>query len=171
MRYVTCCCSNNFDKRLDSGQATVEAAFLIPVVMIVLGILLQPSILLYDRMVMEAAAGQALRILSTRPANSIDEGYKDVILQQLESIPDIDIFHSGDWEIYIEGNESSSEVSVRIIGKVQPLPLLGIAAGAIGLLDENDMFTLEVEASSQTQPSWVFKQGSDPSLWVDQWGE
>ena len=42
--------------RTDSGQATVEAAFLIPVIFVAMMVLLQPGIILYDRMVMNHAA-------------------------------------------------------------------------------------------------------------------
>ena len=36
----------------DSGQATIEAAFIIPVLFILMLLLLQPGIVLYDRLVM-----------------------------------------------------------------------------------------------------------------------
>ena len=39
----------------ESGQATVEAAFLLPVLFVGLLLLMQPGILLYDRLVMQAA--------------------------------------------------------------------------------------------------------------------
>ena len=40
----------------EQGQATVEAAFLIPILALVLAILVQPTIILYDRMGMPAPA-------------------------------------------------------------------------------------------------------------------
>ena len=40
----------------ESGQATVEAAFLLPVLFVGLLLLMQPGILLYDRLVKQAAA-------------------------------------------------------------------------------------------------------------------
>ncbi len=49
----------------EAGQATVEAAFLVPVLFIVLLLLLQPGILLYDRIVMQGAAAQGCRLLAT----------------------------------------------------------------------------------------------------------
>ena len=42
----------------ESGQATVEAAFLLPVLFVGLLLLMQPGILLYDRLVMQAAASE-----------------------------------------------------------------------------------------------------------------
>ena len=50
----------------ESGQATVEAAFLIPVLLVALLLLMQPGILLYDRLVMNAAASEACRLLATK---------------------------------------------------------------------------------------------------------
>ncbi len=40
----------------DVGQGTVEAALVLPVLLIALLLLIQPGILLYDRIVMENAA-------------------------------------------------------------------------------------------------------------------
>ena len=44
--------------RTEGGQATVEAAVLIPVLFTVLLLLIQPGIILYDRMVMNYAAAE-----------------------------------------------------------------------------------------------------------------
>ena len=38
------------------GQSTVEGAFLIPVILLMLMLLIQPGILLYNRVVMQSAA-------------------------------------------------------------------------------------------------------------------
>ena len=46
----------------ERGQATVEAAFLIPVLFTVLLLSVQPGMVLYDRMVMQAAASDACRL-------------------------------------------------------------------------------------------------------------
>ena len=52
----------------DEGQATVEAAVLIPALFTALLLLLQPGILLYDRMVMQGAAAEGCRLLATKTA-------------------------------------------------------------------------------------------------------
>lgn len=55
------------DKREGTkGQATIEAAALIPVLFILLLLLLQPSILLFDRIVMKNAAAEGCRLLATK---------------------------------------------------------------------------------------------------------
>ena len=48
----------------ERGQGTVEAALVIPVLFVLLLLLLQPGIVLYDRMVMRGAAAEACRPLS-----------------------------------------------------------------------------------------------------------
>ena len=56
----------------ESGQATVEAAFLLPVLFVGLLLLMQPGILLYDRLVMQAAASEGCRLLATKTAAAGD---------------------------------------------------------------------------------------------------
>lgn len=53
--------------KYDSGQAAVECAFLIPVVLLLLLFLIQPGIILYNHTVMKAAASEGCRLLSTKP--------------------------------------------------------------------------------------------------------
>ena len=50
----------------ERGQATVEAAFLIPVLFTVLLLSVQPGMVLYDRMVMRAAASDACRLAAAK---------------------------------------------------------------------------------------------------------
>ncbi|MGN1361061.1 MAG: TadE/TadG family type IV pilus assembly protein [Eggerthellaceae bacterium] len=47
------------------GQSTVEAAVMIPLLFGGMLMLLQPGILLYDRVVMEGAAAEGCRVLAT----------------------------------------------------------------------------------------------------------
>ncbi|MFR1637837.1 MAG: TadE family protein [Eggerthellaceae bacterium] len=56
----------------ESGRATVEAAFLLPVLFVGLLLLMQPGILLYDRLVMQAAASEGCRLLATKTAAAGD---------------------------------------------------------------------------------------------------
>ena len=50
----------------ERGQATVEAAFLIPVLFTVLLLSVQPGMVLYDRIVMQAAASDACRLAAVK---------------------------------------------------------------------------------------------------------
>ncbi len=154
----------------ECGQTTVEAAFLIPVTFLMLMVLAQPAILLYDRMVMNAAAGQAVRMLATRPADSSDSAYLVFIESQLAPIPQVAAFHVGDgWDIELTGDETSQETSVTITAQAKPLPLVSLAASPLGLLDDEGCFVVEVSATMPTQPDWVWDQGGGPSEWVSQW--
>lgn len=156
-------------RREQAGQATVEAAVLVPVILLVLALMCQPAILAYDRMVMGAAAGQGARMLATRPAGSPDFGYKAAIEDQLAAIPDIAIFHADGprWDIELAGDEESGEVRVKIAAAVEPLPLVRLGAAALGALDGQGRFRLEVECTEDTRQEWL---GGSPSGWVSQWG-
>ncbi|MCL2807714.1 MAG: pilus assembly protein [Coriobacteriia bacterium] len=159
--------------RNKKGQTTVEAAYLIPVLLLLILLLLQPMILLYNRMVMENAAAEGCRLLVTATAQGAysqakHEGY---IQRRLAAIPPVDIFHvhgsSCSWEIVLEGNEYSSEVSVSIVNQVRPLPLVGWGANLLGLTNENNNYVQEVVVTMPTQPSWVETNGgNDPTGWV-----
>lgn len=75
------------------GQATVEGAFLIPVILLMLMLLIQPGILLYDRVVMQAAAAEGCRLVSTRPPGDSSDAYKGYVLRRLGSVPQQKNFH------------------------------------------------------------------------------
>jgi len=158
-----------------AGQASVEAAFLIPIVFLMLLLLIQPGIILYDRMVMQAAASEGCRLLATKTdaAGASEEKYESYILRRLGSIPPQDNFHihgsACSWDIELVGSENTAFVEVTIRNKVKPLPLLDSGAKLLGLLDESGLLTIEVSVSMPTQPYWVSEsaQGLDPRSWVD----
>lgn len=159
----------------EGGQATVEAAFLIPIVFVLLLLLIQPGILLYDHMVMEAAASEGCRLLATKTdaAGPSDEKYKAYILRRLGAIPPQDSFHvhhdGCSWEIELMGDEGSAEVRVTIRNKVKPLPFFDATGRLLGLLDGSGMLTHEVTVGMPTQPSWVAGSalGLDPRAWIE----
>lgn len=156
-----------------AGQTTVEAAYLIPVLLLLILLLTQPIILLYNRMVMDNAAAEGCRLLATATTQGAysTEKYEGYVKRRLASIPPIDIFHvhnSGcSWEITLEGDESSSEVSVHIVNRVKPLPLLGWGADFLGMTDANNNLVQETRVTMPTQPAWVAGSGGNtPEDWV-----
>jgi Flp pilus assembly protein TadG len=164
------------------GQATVEAAYMIPLLFALTLLLLQPGICLYSRMVMGSAAAEGCRLLATKTQQGEHSGdkYEGYINRRLAAIPPIDLFHvssgggnsggSGTWEITTEGDENSSHVSVKISNRLSPLPLLGLPAALLGLCDEDGYIKQVVEVSMPTQPSWVWENNGDgPEGWVTQW--
>lgn len=139
-----------------SGQATVEAAVAIPVAFLLLLLLVQPAIVLYDRTVMENAAAEACRLLATcQGDHSVVEDY---VRRRLSAIPQAEIFHKHDrgcsWEIELEGGPHSSEVRVRLATKLRPLPLLGQMALLAGTGDEEGCWKVEVEETLPVTAPW-----------------
>lgn len=162
--------------RDEKGQASVEAALLIPVLFVLLLLLIQPGILLYNHMVMKAAASEGCRLLMTKTdvAGASDEKYRAYILRRLGAIPPQDNFHVHSagvcsWEIELNGNESSAEVAVTIRNKVKPLPLLDGAGKLLGILGASGAFEQEVTMHMPTQPDWVASnaEGLNPRAWVE----
>lgn len=160
-----------------AGQATVEAAFLLPVLLGGVLLLVQPGILLYDRMVMEGAAAEGCRLLATTPAGDPDGQCEAFIRRRLGAVPQQDNFHvhSGgcSWDIVLEGGEASGTVRVTIRNQAKPLPLIGFAASALGAVGDSGTFGMEVSASQPTQPGWVASAaaGSAPEAWPGAWSE
>lgn len=151
-------CSATDKLKRKEGQATVEAAFAIPILMVLILLLLQPGIVLYDKTVMNNAAWEGCRLLTTTAAEN-DATNEDYIRRRLSSIPEADIFHVHStgctWEIERDGDDSTSEVSVTIRTEVKPLPLVDIGLHACGAVNENGNIELEVVARSSTQPDWA----------------
>lgn len=139
------------------GQATIEAAFALPILMLLMLLLLQPGVMLYDRIVMQGAAAEGCRLLatSTDGGSSTCENY---LRRRLSAIPQVDFFHvhSGGctWKISMSGGEGAASTTVSISTEVKPLPLIALGAGFLGLTNGNGNLTIEVEATEQTQPSW-----------------
>ena len=162
----------------ERGQATVEAAFALPVVCLGLLLLLQPGLILYDRLVMEAAASEGCRMLVTKTdaAGSMDRAVRAAVLHRLGSVPPVPCFHVHDgdacsWAIELQGDERSGYVGVAIENQVRPLPLLGAAAGLMGLLNDQGNLVVRVERESLAQPEWIdaAEVGRDPGSWIGGW--
>ncbi len=161
------------------GQATVEAAFLIPILFVLLLLLIQPGIVLYDRMVMQAAAAEGCRLLATQPAQGglSEERIEALITRRLGSIPPQDLFHCHEggcsWRIEVRGGETSETTEVVIGNRIEPLPVMDVGASLAGILDADGRYSFEVSCSAPTQPQWVSQSstGIDPQAWVEQWRE
>lgn len=153
------------------GQATVEAACGIPILFILLLLLVQPGIIFYDRIVMEGAAAEGCRMLSTHTSANVSHArIEQLIRRRLGAVPSMDLFHvhkgGCSWDIQLQGDESSSQVSVSISNKIRLLPVLDVGASLLGAADAGGHIQLQVERSATTQPNWVLSQGVNPSAWV-----
>lgn len=152
----------------EHGQSTVEAAFLLPIVFAVMGLLLQPAVLLYNRCIMNAAAAEGCRLVATNTND--DASTRAFFDRRLSSIPKIPIFHEGDtWELSWSGGELGQPVSVSIVNHAQPLPLFGIIAGLSGSLDADGRIEQKAEVSCALAPEWASSLGSGPTDWISAW--
>lgn len=159
----------------------MEAAFALPVLLVAILLLLQPGILLYDRMVMQAAAAEGCRLLATRTdaQGSMDEACEAYVRHRLGAIPQQDCFHVHDgaagcsWEISLSGDERAQTVEVAIANEVKPLPLLDAAAGLLGMVNEKGNLEVEVRAQAPAQPGWAGDAlaGRSPGELVGSWLE
>ncbi len=161
----------------DMGQATIEAVFAIPLMFCLLLILMQPTILLYDHIVMGNAAAESCRLLATSTASlaNMDNANQAFVRHRLTSIPQHDCFHvhsnGCSWDIDLSGDEASQTVTVTIKNKVKPLPLIDGAMRAGGLLDGDGCYEITKSVTMQTQPDWVRSSVGDtlPGEWVGSW--
>lgn len=158
--------------REQSGQATLEAALLLPCLMVCLALLVQPACLLYTRSVMQAAAAEGCRLLLTIPSvGGITDGtYRIYIERRLAAVPAIDIFHKGGargWTIELARPSARGEVGVRITTSVRPLPLFGVAAFLLGESDGDGGVVIRAEATATLRPSWL--EGGYAG-WSSMWG-
>lgn len=161
----------------ETGQGVVEAAFLLPVLLMGLLLLMQPSFLLYDRIVMASAASDACRLLATKTAAAGDmsESCEAFVRHRLGAIPPISCFHLHEgacsWDITCEGDETSEVVRVTIKNEVQPLPLIGAGSELLGIVNASGNFEVSVSVEQQTQPAWVssVEAGRNPSAWIGAW--
>lgn len=159
------------------GQAVVEGAFAIPVIFLLLLLLLQPGILLYDRLVMSAAAAEGCRMLVTGSSayGAGADAYEAAIRRHLGAIPQQENFHCHQggcsWQIELSGDEGSAEVQVRITGRVKLLPLLDMGGTLLGMGDGAGTIELAVESRAPTQNDWVAASelGLSPAAWVGEW--
>lgn len=152
----------------DAGQATVEAAFAIPVLMVLILLLLQPGIVLYDYIVLQGAAAEGCRLLATSDgAGSVQDDY---VRRRLSAIPQMDLFHvhsqGCSYKIDLVGDETSSEVGVEISTKLKPVPLIDIGMSLLGVTDTDGCLTVKAKSTMPTQPDWVWESGGVPEEWV-----
>ncbi|MCQ2751713.1 MAG: pilus assembly protein [Coriobacteriales bacterium] len=150
------------------GQASVEAAILLPLLFVIFGLFLQPCFLLYDKCVMQSAAVQTARLAAT--ATFDNENLHLFAQRRLGAIPNVDVFHIGgmdSWDVKI-CNEETCE-TVTITNHVRPLPLLGIGASLLNKKDDSNNILIETKASANIYPVWLEGKSVNPQDWISQW--
>lgn len=157
------------------AQATVEAAFMIPVIFLLLLLLLQPGIILYDFIVMNSAASETCRVLSTSNLNDKEKICEAFLRRRLSAIPQQDNFHVHSqgctYEIVLEGDQCSNFNSVTIKNQLKPLPLIGFFSEILGILNKNKCFEIQCSSKQAIKPKWTENspQTSNPENWVGAW--
>ena len=161
----------------ERGQGTVEAAVVIPVLFLLMLLLLQPGIIMYDRLVMRNAAAEGCRLLATATdANGSMQGSCEAFIRhRLAAVPQHDCFHvhggGCSWDIRLSGGESSDTVSVSIANEVRPLPLFDAGSRLLGLTNGNGNLVIRETVTMPVQPGWVASSpsGTDPAGWIGEW--
>jgi len=149
----------------------------IPILFLLMLLLLQPAIVLYDRVVMGNAAAEACRLLATStdalgPMGGSSEAF---VRHRLAAIPQHEYFHAHEdgcsWDIELSGDESSEVVTVRIANEIKPLPLFDAGSTFLGLTNGRGHLVIEETVSLPTQPEWasLSPAGTDPASWVGAW--
>ena len=162
--------------RDECGQGTVEAAVAIPVLFLLMLLLLQPGIVLYDRLVMGNAAAEGCRLLATATGDMAGS-CEAFIRHRLAAVPQHDCFHvhAGycSWDIELSGDEAAQSVTVRIGNELRPLPLFDAGLKLLGLANANGNLEIEESVTMQVQPDWVASSelGLAPSSWIGAWSE
>lgn len=151
----------------ESGQSTVEAAVLLPMLFVVFGLLLQPTVLLYNSCIMNVAAAEGCRLVATSTVD--DATTRTYVERRLAAIPNIPAFHDDDGWVVNWSRSSDDVASIIIVNHVRPLPLFGILAGLTNSIDADGSIIQRVETSSTPIPTWVGNLGSGPSAWIGAW--
>ena len=70
------------------------------------------------------------------------------------------------WEIACEGDASCAVVSVEVVERLRPLPLVGVLASSLGEVD-GELVVVRVRATAKARPDWLEGSYAD---WVSMWG-
>lgn len=138
---------------------------LLPVLIAMVALLLQPAILLYNHCIMNAAAAEGSRLLATNTAS--EANVRAYVERRLGAIPDIPAFHEGTWDI--TWSSESQGANVSIVNHVRPLPLFGIATALSGHIGTDGCIEQKAQADCSLLPDWVADQGYAPSTWIGEW--
>ena len=148
-----------------AGQSTVEAAVLLPVLMLLFALLMQPVCVLYTRMLMRHAAAETARVLST---SADEDTSRSFAMRRLRAVPESSLFHVGgqsDWIIRMERSGDGQSCAVTIGGHLRPLPLFGVATESLGVRDSVGLY-VEESVREQVRPHWLQGEYED---WMAEW--
>lgn len=153
------------------GQSCVEAAFLLPVLLVFLLLLLQPALMLYHALILENTCQEACRVLATCSNDQDMRALDGFITHRLQVLPACfassdDADAQPDWSVTTQGNAASREVGVTIEGYVRALPLVG---GLFGGRFGASSIPIKISRTLVAHAYWETKQGIDASNSVGAW--
>lgn len=163
---ISCCINKT------SGQSSVEAALLLPTLLTVFMLMLQPCTMMYTKIVINFACSDSLRLIAFQGGSQETYGQErlnEYVLHRLKAVPHIDIFHVGKaegWTIELSASEDGN-AQIYLSHKVKPLPLFGGLAEAFGSFD-GEYIEVHSDASANLRPSWLQGNYSD---WIGMWDE
>ncbi len=136
--------------RSERGQSSIEAAFILPILLLCLGLSVQPVIYMYTKTIMQEAADEGIRYAMSEQNAGRTERY---IRRRLEALPSSSIFHvqDEDWDIDIIRADKSVRVLIR--GHIRTIPVLGVSAYMFLEHDDQGLI-VEVASENITAPSW-----------------
>jgi hypothetical protein len=146
----------------------VEAAVLMPSVLLVFALLTQPICLFYTQTLMHGAAAEAARAVLTARNDAELSACREYALRRLAAVPEVPLFHAGgqdDWQVEVT-REGLGSVHVSIRGHARPLPLFATVVGALKGRDGVGV-VLSCEVTERMRPSWL---GGDYGEWTGVWG-
>ena len=142
---------------------------LLPAFLTLLLLALQPVCLLYTRAVMESAAAETARLMTTTAIEG-DDDLEEFARRRLAAVPDLAIFHAGGrlaWKIELTRAGDGGTSGVSITGDVKPLPVLGAFVRAAARPGADDTVELGVDVSYPSRPEWL---EGDYEAWISAWG-
>ncbi len=153
--------------RENRAQSTVEAAFLLPTFLTLVLLALQPVCLLYTRAVMESAAAETARLMTT---TTVGEDKSSRSLRAAD-LPRCQTFRFSmpaglSWDIELGRADAGGVSSVSVTGEVKPLPVIGAFAQAMGSAGQNGYVELKVDVSYRSRPEWL---EGDYDSWIAAW--
>lgn len=135
---------------------------MLPVLMLLFAMLLQPICAFYTLAIMNHTAAECARVTLT---TSDDAVVRSFALRRLRAVPEASLFHVGgqrDWSIDVRRSDGGRRVSVAIAGHLRPLPLFGVSMRLLGKRDGVGV-RMEVEAEERMRPAWL---GGSYGDWV-----
>lgn len=152
--------------RGECGQSSVEAAVVLPVLMLLFALLMQPVCVLYTRMVMRHAAAETARVAATSKS---DEVCRSFAIRRLRAVPEASLFHVGgdnDWRVDVRRLLSQGTCDVEISGHLRPLPLFGVVTSVLGESDSKGI-RIRVGVSERVRSQWLRGEYHE---WMEAWG-